>query len=432
MYDSYAYTHGIPCRNPSCKSYGHAHPNCDCASGTHGALAHGGKVESFCSTYNPHSKECEYYAEGGHVQGMPSAPVQEEVSDNPEGIIGYAAVHHGLLGLLKDVGQTGKSLSHPEKHILLLQDIKKSGHKLGDLLRNKDHDGAASIMDGHPLMGGAGKKSLSPIMERMSYPLLLKEPHPAGFRGAADYLHSAIKGNDRFHEHFNDLIGSKSKHSLGPDDASRRDLSSALDEIKIHPEDLLEIGGTLGHYLPQHSVHLAAHIAAATQYLDSIKPKTQQLAPLDSPESVDKQAQATYDRQLDIAQDPLLVLQHVKDGTLLPQDLTTVATLYPGLHKKMITQTTEAIIEAKTKDIPIPYKQKQTLSLLLGDALDFTQTPAAILAIMGSGGVAPAQPSKRSGSARQKSPSQATQRTIEKTDRLYETPLEARQIGDRT
>lgn len=61
--ETYAWDHGLPCKNPSCKSHGKPHPNCRC----YGGMAKGGKVINFCSENRPHNKECEYYADGGAV-----------------------------------------------------------------------------------------------------------------------------------------------------------------------------------------------------------------------------------------------------------------------------------------------------------------------------------------------------------------------------
>lgn len=358
-------------------------------------------------------------------------PIQQEVADHPEGIVGYAAVHHGLLGLLKDIGHSGESLSNPEKHTQFLQDAKKPGNKLHDSLQSSDYESAAAQMHEHPLVGEVGKKNLNPVMQRMAYPVMLKDPHPHGFRTSVKYLDSAIKGHNQVHESFKHLLG-KPKEEMKPDVAARESLSKHLDELHTNPDELLNVGGSLGHYLPMHAITLASHAVSATQYLSGLKPQRQQLAPLDAEESVDKQDQATYNRQLDIAQNPLLIVQHIQDGTLLPQDLTTLATIYPGLHKKMVTQGLESLIDAKTHDVAIPYKQKQTLSMLLGQPLDFTQSSAAAQAIIMS--QAPqkmAQQEQAKGKIQKSGASAATQRTIEKTDALYQTPQEARQIKHR-
>ena len=75
-----------PCINPSCKSYGHSHPNCRCYGGNEYAyenFAEGGEVskEYYCDNDRPHFKKCEYYADGGKIQKFAEG---EDVKDNSQ------------------------------------------------------------------------------------------------------------------------------------------------------------------------------------------------------------------------------------------------------------------------------------------------------------------------------------------------------------
>lgn len=53
-----------PCLNPSCKSYGSPHPNCNC-------YAEGGMVGNYCDSKRKHESDCQYFKDGGAalVQG---------------------------------------------------------------------------------------------------------------------------------------------------------------------------------------------------------------------------------------------------------------------------------------------------------------------------------------------------------------------------
>ncbi len=418
MTDYQAYDAGLPCRNPNCKSRGRPHPNCRCwassAARDEKEYAHGGSV---CSANEPHEKGCAYYAEGGDIQPSSVTPMsQAQPMDDLPGTLGHAAVHHGLLGLLREVGHP--RLAEPEKHL-------KTIHKATE---KQDPEKIADLIHEHPLSGGASRKSLSPIMGRLAQPLQSQEPHPEGLRSAIDYLNSSMKGQDKLKSHFSGLLGS-GKMKVDETKESRDQLKKHLDSLQEDPSQMLDIGGSLGHYLPDHAAALGYQSAIATQYLNGIKPKTTQLAPLDTLEATDKAAEAKYDRQLDIAQNPLLVLQHVKDGTLLPSDLMTVSTLYPGLHKVMVKQATEQLVEAKTKDMEIPYKQKQTMSMLLGQPLDFTQSPMAMQAIMKSS-LPMQEPQEPQGKGQKRSGATAAElKQINKVDEMYETPLEARALN---
>lgn len=406
-----AYDQGLPCRNKQCHSYGEPHPNCRCYSGGNENYASGGSV---CALNLPHDPGCALYAGGGPVQ---SQMVQQQ-PDNIPNAIGMAGVSQGLLSLLTQTGHA--KLADPDSHIQKIHD-----------LQNTPDDMATTIHE-HPLAAGASKKNLIPIMQRLGNPILNGHPHPEGLRSSIDYLNSSIKGEGELDHHMGKLLGTpKASDRIEENEGAREKLKTHLEDLKEHPEKMLNIGGSLGHYLPDHSASLAYHSAQATQYLDGLKPQTQQLAPLDTAESVDKMAQASYDRQLDIAEKPLLALQHLKDGTLIPQDLTTVQTIYPGLYQSMVKKATEALVNAKTKETEIPYKQKMTLSMLLGQPLDFTQSSMAAQAIIASAiPQQQAQAQKPMKSSHSKSgATAATLKQIDKVDELYQTPLEARQIN---
>lgn len=439
--DTYAYDAGLPCKNPNCTSHGRPHPNCKCYSGGGSeALAKGGEV-SFCSESRMHEPGCEYYASGGDVAPIGATdsgntPPQE----NPHFAVGHATVHHGLLGMLTNVGKS--KLAEPEKHKRILEDAhdhmsrmknpvpgaepkRTVGVRLALHLSAGEHDKAADLMQGHPLVGSMGQSNLKDVMGRLSQPIMNNEPHPDSMRTSADYLHSAVKGHTALESKASDMLGGHKSDELIPSKKDRDLLKDKLSEFSQNPEKMLDVAGHLGHYMPEHAAGLSAMTATAVDYLNSIKPKPQQMAPLDEPMPPDKAEEYAYDRQLDIAQQPMLLLDNVKSGTLLPQDMHTVQTIYPGLWQSILDKANEALITAKTDGIELPYKQKQTLSMLLGQPLDSTQTPMAMQAIMRSQGEQQAQQQAK------KSPKKATSvelKQINKVDAMYALPTEARQI----
>lgn len=394
-------------------------------------MAHGGEVH-YCSTNRPHLPGCEYFASGG----MPK--------EDPKIALGHAAAHHGLLGMFKEVGRS--RLADPDKHKKILDDakmhqsrladreavdepVKKTmGVRLANHLTQGEYDKAADLMQGHPMMGGMGKGHLSGTLERLSGPIMSNDPHPEALRSSVDYLHSATKGHSALSAKANSILGAKKSEDIAPEDALRDALKGHLDEMQKSPEKMLEVGGDLGHYMPEHATELAAMLTTATEYLSSLKPKPVQMAPLDEPIPADRAATASYDRQIDIAEQPLLVMQHVKDGTLLPQDVKTIETIYPGLYQSMKEKAGEALINAKAKGTEIPYSQKQTMSMLLGEPLDSTLTPQSMQAIIMS------QRNQKSESQQQeqKKNDKATEvelKAINRADDMAETPLQSRQIA---
>ena len=374
-------------------------------------MAEGGKVD-FCSLKIPHLKGCEHYAEGGEIEQDPlPQPAHPSVA------LGHAAVNHGLLGLLKSAGHA--KMADPEKHHKTLDKAKEH-------LSMNNVDKAVDTLHNHPLAGSVGRENLKQIVGRLAQPMLSQDSSPASLRSSIDYLHSAIKGHDSLDSHVGKLIGDD-KMQLEPDEKSREMLKSQLEEFREDPSKMLEIGGTLGHYLPDHGAQLGATAAQANNYLEALRPKTTQRNSLDEPSPPDAGEVSKWNRHLDIAQNPLMVLKHAKEGTLLPRDITTLQTLYPTLHRSMVDKVGEALINAKTKKVEIPYRQKQGLSMLLGQPLDSTMTPGSMQAIIASAG--PQQMDN------QQQPQKKSQKvtgpqlkTIDKVDTMYETPLQQLQM----
>lgn len=430
--------HHAPCINPSCKSYGKYHPNCLCYAGPGGTslensrFAKGGMIhEKFCSKNQKHNSNCEYFDNGGDVQSVPQGTGLPQFHDDPLDTVNHVGADQGLLGLLKSIGFP--NLQDPDKHVQTLQDAKNAytgletkgaGSKLGSNIKSGDYDGASETMSGHPLIGSISKKNLSPVLQRLSHPLMSQEPNPHGFRSGAEYLDSSIKGQSKLDKHMDKLFGKESfPDKADVDPKTREELKEHLESLQMNPSKMLEIGGKLGHYLPEHGVAVAAHSAQAISYLNSLKPTRSLNRPLDSMAPMGKMAEARYHRALDIAQKPLSVLHAAKDGTLNSLDIKTLSIVYPRLHQAMITKAGEKLIEAKTEGIEIPYKQKMGLSRLLGQPLDSSMTPQGMQAIIHSAG--PQQMANQM--VKQKKASGVELNQINKVNSMSETPLQARQ-----
>ena len=152
--------------------------------------------------------------------------------------------------------------------------------------------------------------------------------------------------------------------------------------------------------------------------------------PFDKEPPADKAQTAIYNRQLDIAQQPLLVIKHAKDGTLLPQDVNTIQTIYPGLHSAIVQKLNDEMIDKKSQGVAIPYAQRVSLSLLMGSTpLDSSMSPQNMQAIMKSSMTQQAQQQNQPGT--QKPASGAALKQINKTNELYPTSIESRLMKKR-
>lgn len=289
--------------------------------------------------------------------------------------------------------------------------------------------GGLGAIVGHPIVGAyIGEKLLGHTFGVLAKPFAESAIDAAAAKASVDYVATAAKGIKTLQTATKSLLrgGEIIPQHLLPDEASREKLQKSLVAMD-NPQNALKIGGNIGHYLPDHATAVAAMSAQAKNYLDQLKPKQIQAAPLDHPQPIDKIAEAKYERALDVAQQPLLVLQYAKNSTLLPQDVQTLNAIYPGLHAAMVKNINEQLIEAKAAGVKIPYQQRVSMTMLLGAPLDSTMIPANMQAVIGA--AAPQQAPQNPGKPKKQSSASISQ--MNKVSDLYKTPADVRAADKR-
>lgn len=278
---------------------------------------------------------------------------------------------------------------------------------------------------GHPEMGALiGDRLLGPTFTAIAKPLMESASQSAALKGSIDYVANVVKGGKLLSQAAANLFKSGSEvlsSHLIPDAASRSALEQSL-QFASNPNHAMTVGQGLGHYMPDHATAAAAMSQTAVNYFNGLKPKQVQAGPLDKPGPIDKNQLAIYNRQLDIAQQPLLALKYAKSGTLLPQDLKTINTIYPGLGQKMASQAFEEMTKAVAAGHAVPFKQRQSLSMLMGRPLDSNLTQPAMMAVT----ISNAQKAPLQTQGPQRKPSKASASSMEKSASAYQTPEQSR------
>lgn len=167
--------------------------------------------------------------------------------------------------------------------------------------------------------------------------------------------------------------------SLNPSEAHRGKLSKVVDEYQADPSKMLTVGDS--NPVPAYAQAFATAAARAVQYLSSIKPNTQPTSPLDTKHTASSMQKATYNRALDITQQPLHVLARMNNGTLTPQDVITLKTVHPGVYQSISQKLMSGIMDKANKGEAIPYKLRLQMSMFLGQPLDSTMTQPAMAAM---------------------------------------------------
>lgn len=208
--------------------------------------------------------------------------------------------------------------------------------------------------------------------------------------------------------------------ALAPSIAARNKLKSIVLDIAQDPGKLNDINNN--NPVEDYKQPFSLTASRAASYLNSIRPTASPTSPLDTeiPPSAGQRAQ--YDRQVDLAQNPNLILKHIKEGNVIPQDIKTVNTIYPNYYNHLSQKLTDAMMEQVSKGKVIPYQTRIGISLFLGRPVDSTMTPMSIQA---------AQPQSSQIQQPQQSakpPSKSSQSGLQKLPTMYRTPAQASQV----
>lgn len=241
-----------------------------------------------------------------------------------------------------------------------------------------------------------------------------------GFKAMVDFFHATYKGENLLSKATSNVLKRGAQvlaTSQIPNDSDREKLDKTVTKLQERPNKLINNqNGQVGHYLPNHQQALATASTRALMYLQGIKPQPHVLGILDKPVPPQPAEIARYNRALDIAQQPAVVLEHIKNGTLLISDIKDLNAMYPALYKQMSQKLSREMLKNKADEEPITYKSRIGISLFLGQPLDATMYPSAIMA---------SQPIAQNQQADQQQPNGKSMKSLGKSNENYETPLQS-------
>lgn len=194
-------------------------------------------------------------------------------------------------------------------------------------------------------------------------------------------------------------------------------------EVKI-PEaapPIISKSNPIANHYPEQDIMLQAAKGRINNYLNQIRPQSSaSKLPFDH-EKPDKQKKRDYDKALDLANDPSIILNEVKKGTITPEMMKHFTSMYPELHDHLSKKITERITKAQVDGEKPSYKIRQGLGLLLGAHLDSTMTPQSIMAAQATYQKAPPQQPQDGKQKKNKS-------SLNKMPQEYQTSNDARQL----
>lgn len=255
-----------------------------------------------------------------------------------------------------------------------------------------------------------------------------KHIEPTAFKAMVDYVQATIKGENLVAKATKNVFNATKEvlpQSLIPSEKDRNNLDKQLKALHKDPSPLLNTGGHTSHYLPEHGEKMAQTAAQAVNYLNSLRPNTDKQAPLDTKPVVNAVQQSKYNQALNIAQQPLLVLHKIQSGTIIPQDVIALKTMYPSLYNKFNQQLTSHITEMVHNGENIPYKTRLGLSIFMMQPLDSTMLPSSIMAAQMVS--SPQKGGENQQQSPQKPPAASSVKGLSKMPQSYQTPGQARE-----
>lgn len=190
-------------------------------------------------------------------------------------------------------------------------------------------------------------------------------------------------------EYFNYLASEKEREKLRKYMDDSGGFAQEIQDQEQQPEGFAKGGeinqakmpNVVAEVYPDQNIALSAARGRVSNYLNSMRPvKNGAKLPYDA-DHRDPEKEREYNKVLDLANQPLSILKHIKDGSLLPKHVKHMTGMYPELHqelsKKITAEMTKHQLDETKKP---PYKVRQALSLFLGTSLDSTTTPASIMA----------------------------------------------------
>ncbi len=141
-------------------------------------------------------------------------------------------------------------------------------------------------------------------------------------------------------------------------------------------QQLLSSTDGMGDHAPKTQQAMQVATARAVAFLASKAPSVQKTGPLGFELKPSREEEWRFEKYLGAVNQPTSILQHAAQGTLVPQEVEAVKTVYPQLHEAMVQSALRQITESKE---PVPYRAKMALAMLMGGDVDGTLTPKAIM-----------------------------------------------------
>lgn len=272
-----------------------------------------------------------------------------------------------------------------------------------------------------------GTQALGPFFRRtlptLTRSILDKVTNAEGFKAAADYISQVSKGAELLSKSSKGVFESSSSTlaSLYPTKEELQKLDDQLKGLQTNMDPLMKHNDALNHYMPAHTQALIQSIGASAGAINDQRPDKGRKSPLDNIPVVSEQQKSQHMNMLRIAQQPLVLMDKIKSGTITAQDIKLIQNIYPALYRSMTQHLFNAMTDHISKGGTVPYKTRIGLSMFMAQPLDSTMLPSSIQAAQPQA----QQPLPQSQGSPKGTPSAPS---LQKLGQQYQTPGQAREM----
>ena len=227
----------------------------------------------------------------------------------------------------------------------------------------------------------AFKPLMRTIMPSLIRPIMQAGVSGEGLRAAFDGVGAVIRGESMANMAAKALFQTGMQATLNDLNPPKYKLDKLQEKVsEASPSNMLSNPSALGHYLPQHASAASSTAQNALNYLQQNQPKPTKNGILDREIPPNASQVAAYKQTLAIAEQPLLVFSKIKAGTLTGKDVLDLKNLYPALYPRLVQKVTEQMTEHLAKQDSVPLRMRMGLSVFMGQPIDSTFTPNAMMA----------------------------------------------------
>lgn len=239
-----------------------------------------------------------------------------------------------------------------------------------------------------PAIKGISKNVIAPVVLKMA-----RSGSLSGLEKALGYASEIEKGQGLIRRSIEGIFKGGANEILNEslDDGKREKIKKRLEDLDLaqqsnEPNNYASGGQVdsydpIAHHWPEQAMHLSTAKARVTNYLSQNKPTNNLMKLTYDSDHPDKNKERRYHKLMDLANNPLSVINKVKDGSLTQKDMKDYVAMYPEVHGHLSKKITERLLKGKMEGEKKPsYKVRQALSLFLGSNLDSSLAQPNIMA----------------------------------------------------